>query len=76
MPITDRACYFGDGVYDVAYCNSGIMYAADEHLGRFFRSCEAIGIKLPYTKEELYAIFNKFAGTKRRFGGYDKKSEK
>ena len=25
-----------------------------------------------FNKEELYAIFNKFAGTKRRFGGYDK----
>jgi D-alanine transaminase len=58
MPITDRACYFGDGVYDVAYCNSGIMFAADEHIGRFFRSCEAIGIKLPYTKEELYTILS------------------
>lgn len=24
-----------------------------------------------FSKDELYAIFNKFAGTKRRFGGYD-----
>ena len=58
MPITDRACYFGDGVYDVAYCNSGIMFAAEEHIDRFFRSCGAIGIQLPYTKEELYAILS------------------
>lgn len=56
MPITDRACYFGDGVYDVAYCNSGVMFAAEEHIDRFFRSCAAIGIRLPYTKDELFAI--------------------
>lgn len=27
-----------------------------------------------FSKEELYAIFHKFSGTKRRFGGYDSQS--
>ena len=58
VPITDRACYFGDGVYDVAYCNSGVMFAAEEHIDRFYNSCAAIGIVLPYTKEELFQILS------------------
>ena len=53
VPMLDRACYFGDGVYDATYSANHKIYMADEHLDRFFNSAGLVGIKIPYTKAEL-----------------------
>lgn len=53
IPMNDRACYFGDGVYDAAYCVNHVIYACKEHIDRFFNSAGLLKIKLSYTKEEL-----------------------
>lgn len=29
VPMLDRACYFGDGVYDAAYSRNHIVYALE-----------------------------------------------
>ncbi|MCL2107570.1 MAG: aminotransferase class IV [Oscillospiraceae bacterium] len=58
VPMNDRGCYFGDGVYDAAYSRNHVIFTLNEHVDRFFRSAEMIGIRLRQTKEELKAILN------------------
>ena len=53
VPITDRAFYFGDGVYDAVMCRNNIPYLLYEHVNRIFKNCFLLGIIPPTTKEEL-----------------------
>ena len=53
VPITDRAFYFGDGVYDAVMCRNNIPYLLWEHVERIFKNCFLLGIIPPLTKEEL-----------------------
>ncbi|MDT8717383.1 D-amino acid aminotransferase [Clostridium sp. 19966] len=53
IPMNDRVCYFGDGVYDATYSRNHNIFALDEHIDRFFNSAGLLRIKIPYTKEEL-----------------------
>ncbi len=53
VPITDRAFYFGDGVYDAVMCRNNIPYLLYEHINRIFDNAELLGITPPTTKEEL-----------------------
>ena len=56
IPMNDRVCYFGDGVYDATYSRNHVIFALDEHIDRFFNSAGLLKIKIPYTKEELKKI--------------------
>ena len=56
VPMNDRACYFGDGVYEATLARNGKIFALKDHLNRFFNSAGLLNIKIPYTKEELSAI--------------------
>ena len=58
IPMNDRVCYFGDGVYDATYSRNHIIFALDEHIDRFFNSAGLLQIKIPYTKEQLKEILN------------------
>lgn len=58
VPMLDRACYFGDGVYDAAYSANHTIYNLEEHVNRFFNSAAILSIPLPYTKEELINLLN------------------
>ncbi|QAA32422.1 D-amino acid aminotransferase [Clostridium manihotivorum] len=53
IPMNDRVCYFGDGVYDATYSRNHKIFALDEHIDRFYNSAGLLSIKIPYTKEEL-----------------------
>jgi D-alanine transaminase len=53
IPINDRACWFGDGVYDAACADNYIIFTLDEHLDRFFKSMALIGIEPQIGREEL-----------------------
>ncbi|MBR3894703.1 MAG: aminotransferase class IV [Clostridia bacterium] len=53
IPMLDRACYFGDGVYDVTYSRNYKIYALEEHVERFFRSAELLRITPPMSQSEL-----------------------
>ena len=53
VPMLDRACYFGDGIYDVTYCRNYRIYALEEHVTRFFTSAELLRIKPTLSKTEL-----------------------
>lgn len=56
VPMNDRACYFGDGLFEVAYCRNYKIYALDEHMDRMYDSANFLGINIPHTKEEFSAI--------------------
>lgn len=53
VPINDRGCYFGDGIYEASYGRNGIVYSLNEHIDRFFNSAQVIGINFAFTKSEL-----------------------
>ncbi len=59
VPMLDRACYFGDGVYDVTYSRHYHIYALDEHVDHFFESASLIQIQPHISKEELKKILQK-----------------
>ena len=56
VPMTDRVCWFGDGVYEATAVRNGIIYCLDEHIDRFFNSAAFVEINIPYTKEELKSL--------------------
>ncbi len=56
VPMNDRACFFGDGLYEVAYCRNYKIYSLDEHMDRLFESAQTLGINIPHTKEQLCDI--------------------
>lgn len=56
IPMNDRVCYFGDGVYDATYTANHKIYALDEHINRFFKSAELLEISISNTKEELKVL--------------------
>ena len=53
VPMCDRGCYFGDGVYESAYSQNGIIYLLDEHIERLFASAELMQIPFCMPKQEL-----------------------
>ena len=53
IPMNDRVCWFGDGVYDACYARHYKIFTLDEHVDRFFRSASLLEMELPVTKEEL-----------------------
>ena len=56
VPMLDRGCYFGDGVYDVTYCRNYHIYALEEHISRFFQSAEKLSIKLDLDEARLASL--------------------
>ncbi len=62
VPMLDRACYFGDGIYDVTYARGGRIYALEEHLDQFFRSAELIRMTPNIEKAELAALLSELVG--------------
>lgn len=56
VPMTDRAFYFGDGVYDAVMCRNNIPYLLCEHVNRLYDNCHLLGINPPKGKEELSHI--------------------
>ena len=58
VPITDRAFYFGDGVYDAVMCRNNIPYLLWEHIDRLYHNCNLLGIIPPICKNELSLTIN------------------
>ncbi len=63
IPMNDRICFFGDGIYDATYSRNYKIFSVDDHVNRFFNSAKLLEMELPYTKEELkdllYEMVNK-----------------
>lgn len=58
IPMNDRVCFFGDGVYDATYSRNYKIFTLDEHVDRFYNSASLLGMNITETKEELKAILN------------------
>ena len=41
IPLTDRAVFFGDGIYDAAIGRCGRIYLEDEHIERFITNAKS-----------------------------------
>ena len=62
VPMNDRACYFGDGIFEVAYARNNKIYAIDEHMSRMYYSAAALGYNMPLSKEEFSALLYELSG--------------
>lgn len=58
VPMNDRVCYFGDGVYDATCCVNHVIYLIDEHIDRFYNSAALLKIRISQTRDELKDILN------------------
>lgn len=56
VPMNDRSCYFGDGLFEVAYVRNRKIYALDEHMTRMYESAKFLGYDMPLTAEEFSAL--------------------
>ena len=56
IPMNDRVCWFGDGVYDAQLCRNYHIFGLDEHVDRFFNSAAMLEIDMPVSKQELKAL--------------------
>ena len=59
IPMLDRAVYFGDGCYDATTFANNNIFAADDHLDRFYNSCKLLEIPFEMSREELRAELQK-----------------
>ena len=51
IPMNDRVCWFGDGVYDASYSRNGNIFAIDEHIDRIYNSASLLRINIKETKK-------------------------
>lgn len=58
IPMNDRVCYFGDGVYDATYSRNYKIFALDEHIDRIYNSAALLKIEIGQTKQEMKDILN------------------
>lgn len=59
IPMMDRVCWFGDGVYDATYAHNHIVFDLDAHLDRFYRSAKLLDMIIPIEREELDKLIRK-----------------
>ena len=58
IPMTDRVCFFGDGVYDATYSRNYKIFSLDEHIDRFYSSAKFLEIDIPFSKNEMKELLN------------------
>lgn len=59
IPALDRAVYFGDGCYEALYLVSGVLFALEEHLDRFYNSCRLLKLPFHLDRDALKAELQK-----------------
>lgn len=62
VPMTDRAVYYGDGIYEATPARNGIVYALDAHVARMFRSMALLRIPAPMAQEDVKKELTKMLG--------------
>ncbi|MDR2102371.1 MAG: aminotransferase class IV [Treponema sp.] len=53
IPMNDRVCWFGDGVYDATLCANHTIFALEEHIRRFFNSAALLDMDPPVSEQDL-----------------------
>lgn len=56
IPINDRACYFGDGVYEATMVRNRKIFALKDHLDRLYNSARLVEIEIPCSRPELETL--------------------
>ncbi|HEY5653110.1 MAG TPA: aminotransferase class IV [Pontiella sp.] len=56
VPVDDHMVHRGDGVFESFKCVNGNIYNLGDHLERLERSCSALGLELPCSIQDMYAI--------------------
>ncbi len=56
VPMSDRACYFGDGLFEVTYTRNHIPYSLSEHMERLYASARELGIRIGMSESEFEAL--------------------
>lgn len=56
VPMNDRACYFGDGIFEVAYGRNYRIYSVEEHMDRLYESASFLGIRIPIDKNAFISL--------------------
>ena len=52
-PALDRAFYFGDGCYEASTFTNNVIVALEEHLTRFYQSCQLLQIPFDMPADDL-----------------------
>jgi D-alanine transaminase len=56
VPMLDRACFYGDGVYDATITHQGVILYQEDHIERFFNSMRLMRFEPDFSREELAEI--------------------
>lgn len=70
IPLTDRAVFFGDGIYEALLAKDGALHFEDLHIKRFFDNKKLLGINFDMNEDELSALLRegvKLSGEKCAF---------
>ncbi len=59
ISIFDHGFLYGDGVYETLRSYKGVPFKIYEHIERLYRSAAMIGLKVPYTPEEIKKAVHK-----------------
>ncbi|MCX8037599.1 MAG: aminotransferase class IV [Candidatus Sumerlaeia bacterium] len=63
LPLTDRACYFADAVYEVFATFGGKVFLFDEHMARLERSLQAV--RIPFALDRQWMAERVAEGIRR-----------
>ena len=58
IPLSDRAIYFGDGIYDAAIGKGGRIFLIDEHIKRFISNAKRLGFPHIPTYKDLSELLS------------------
>ena len=59
IPLTDRAVYFGDGIYDAVLGKDEKCFLLEYHLKRLFSNAEKMNLSFPIEKDALLSAIQK-----------------
>jgi branched-chain amino acid aminotransferase len=54
LSVFDHGLLYGDGVFDTCGATNGFAFKLDEHIDRFYRSAQAMALRIPCSKQELH----------------------
>lgn len=61
IPLSDRSIFFGDAIYDAAIGSYDRILWEDEHIDRFLKNADRIGIRHSLTKKHLSQLLREIA---------------
>ena len=58
ISVFDHGYLYGDGIYETLRAYDGMVFKAEEHIARLFRSAKAMELKLPLDDNGIYKAVN------------------